>query len=247
VSEDEAFIRAVVDSPGDDTPRLVYADWLDDRDDPRGPYLRAEMKCATKPKPAAMKKLLKLGKPLDAVWVARVSRPPVGVCIQTSYFRRYAPPATAKKIDAMAKEFGVIFPPEYRAFLLNFNGGWLAVYPDDEEPDESNEVLGDVAWMTTSARELFARTHASNRHCGLFPIGALAGAAGHNTLLGVGLPNTAPSKLLGGVFYSCRDSEPWTANGEFIEVENWDHKTANSLPEFLAGWERDASEDADRD
>src|SRR5262249_19542994 len=27
VSEDEAFIRAVVDGPGDDTPRLVYADW----------------------------------------------------------------------------------------------------------------------------------------------------------------------------------------------------------------------------
>ena len=42
MTEDEAFIRAIVDSPGDDTPRLVYADWLDDRADPRGAYLRAE-------------------------------------------------------------------------------------------------------------------------------------------------------------------------------------------------------------
>ncbi len=42
MNEDEAFIRVIVDSPGDDTPRLVYADWLDDRGDPRGPYLRAE-------------------------------------------------------------------------------------------------------------------------------------------------------------------------------------------------------------
>jgi len=33
VSEDEAFIRTIVDGPGDDTPRLVYADWLDDRAD----------------------------------------------------------------------------------------------------------------------------------------------------------------------------------------------------------------------
>lgn len=42
MSEDEAFIRAIVDNPGDDTARLVYADWLDERNDPRGPYLRAE-------------------------------------------------------------------------------------------------------------------------------------------------------------------------------------------------------------
>ena len=42
MTEDEAFVRAVVDGPGDDTPRLVYADWLDDRNDPRCAYLRAE-------------------------------------------------------------------------------------------------------------------------------------------------------------------------------------------------------------
>ena len=42
MSDDEAFIRAIVDSPGDDTPRLVYADWLDEHSDPRGDYLRAE-------------------------------------------------------------------------------------------------------------------------------------------------------------------------------------------------------------
>ena len=42
MTEDEAFIRAIVQSPGDETARLVYADWLDDRDDPRGTYLRTE-------------------------------------------------------------------------------------------------------------------------------------------------------------------------------------------------------------
>ena len=29
MTDDEAFIRCIVDHPGDDTPRLVYADWLD--------------------------------------------------------------------------------------------------------------------------------------------------------------------------------------------------------------------------
>jgi uncharacterized protein (TIGR02996 family) len=35
VTDDEAFIGAIVDAPGDDAPRLVYADWLDERGDPR--------------------------------------------------------------------------------------------------------------------------------------------------------------------------------------------------------------------
>jgi uncharacterized protein (TIGR02996 family) len=33
VTDDEAFIRAIVDAPGDDAPRLIYADWLDERGD----------------------------------------------------------------------------------------------------------------------------------------------------------------------------------------------------------------------
>lgn len=44
--DDEAFIRAIVDAPCDDAPRLIYADWLDERDDPRGAYLRAEVEFA---------------------------------------------------------------------------------------------------------------------------------------------------------------------------------------------------------
>ena len=40
---EEAFLRAIVDRPGDDTPRLVYADWLDDHDaSARAAFLRAE-------------------------------------------------------------------------------------------------------------------------------------------------------------------------------------------------------------
>ena len=38
--DEEAFLRAVALAPADDAPRLVYADWLDDRGDPRAAYLR---------------------------------------------------------------------------------------------------------------------------------------------------------------------------------------------------------------
>jgi uncharacterized protein (TIGR02996 family) len=33
MTHDEAFLQAILDSPDDDTPRLVYADWLDEHGD----------------------------------------------------------------------------------------------------------------------------------------------------------------------------------------------------------------------
>jgi uncharacterized protein (TIGR02996 family) len=40
MSDEEALIRAVLAAPGDGTTRLVYADWLEERGDPRAGYLR---------------------------------------------------------------------------------------------------------------------------------------------------------------------------------------------------------------
>src|SRR3954447_20222239 len=34
------FLRAIHDRPNDDLPRLIFADWLDERGDWRGPLLR---------------------------------------------------------------------------------------------------------------------------------------------------------------------------------------------------------------
>lgn len=38
--DEAAFLDAVLASPNDDTARLVYADWLDERDDPLGEFVR---------------------------------------------------------------------------------------------------------------------------------------------------------------------------------------------------------------
>jgi uncharacterized protein (TIGR02996 family) len=40
MNEEDAFLRAILAAPGDASPRLVYADWLEERGDPRGGYLR---------------------------------------------------------------------------------------------------------------------------------------------------------------------------------------------------------------
>lgn len=40
--DDEAFLRSIADNLADDTARLVYADWLEERDDPRANFLRVQ-------------------------------------------------------------------------------------------------------------------------------------------------------------------------------------------------------------
>jgi uncharacterized protein (TIGR02996 family) len=41
------LIRAIIEDPDDDGPRLVYADFLDERNDPRGELIRVQCERAT--------------------------------------------------------------------------------------------------------------------------------------------------------------------------------------------------------
>jgi uncharacterized protein (TIGR02996 family) len=47
--QDDAFLQAILASPDDDTPRLVYADWLDERGAPRGEFIRVQCELARLP------------------------------------------------------------------------------------------------------------------------------------------------------------------------------------------------------
>jgi len=120
---EEGFLHELLERPGDDAPRLVYADWLEERGDPRADYLRAEVARARRPGRRAEAKARKLAAGLDAVWVARVSRPPLGVCCDHVRFTRGGPPRTPADLDAAEARLGARLPPDFRAFLLNYNGG----------------------------------------------------------------------------------------------------------------------------
>ena len=138
MSDDETFIRAIIDHRGDETSRLVYADWLDDRDDPRGAFLRAEAEWARTGKKE--KALRALAAKLDPVWVARVSRPPVGICADKIVMRTDREPATPADLDAAEKQLKFELPAEFRALCLNWNGGTpepLYYWPKDSRPPYS--------------------------------------------------------------------------------------------------------------
>lgn len=83
MNEEQAFLREIETTPDDNTHRLVYADWLDDRGDGgRAAYLRAEVELAAQ-KPNRRKaieprrRLMDTRAGLDPVWLARLEQPRV--------------------------------------------------------------------------------------------------------------------------------------------------------------------------
>jgi uncharacterized protein (TIGR02996 family) len=46
----DAFLQAIIEAPDDDTPRLAYADWLDENGDPeQAEFIRGQLELATLP------------------------------------------------------------------------------------------------------------------------------------------------------------------------------------------------------
>jgi uncharacterized protein (TIGR02996 family) len=55
MTHDEAFLQAMIETPDDDTPRLVYADWLDEHGDPdRAEFIRIQCELAARTGPGTV-------------------------------------------------------------------------------------------------------------------------------------------------------------------------------------------------
>src|SRR3954451_22388779 len=52
MTEERDFLDAIADAPDDDDLRLIYTDWLDERDDPRGEFIRVQIELARWPEDA---------------------------------------------------------------------------------------------------------------------------------------------------------------------------------------------------
>src|SRR5262245_30391979 len=52
-----AFLADIKEHPGDDTPRLILADWLQDQGDPRGEFIRLQCLQARRPADLAQQPL----------------------------------------------------------------------------------------------------------------------------------------------------------------------------------------------
>jgi uncharacterized protein (TIGR02996 family) len=125
MNDEDTFFAAILATPADNTVRLAFSDWLKEQDDPRGEYLRAEVRWAISRGSGDEARVRQLGEALDPVWCAQVSRPPVGVCCAHVQFspNPKAKPVTSDDLDRLEKRFAITLPTDYRAFLQNYNGG----------------------------------------------------------------------------------------------------------------------------
>ncbi|HKA06202.1 MAG TPA: TIGR02996 domain-containing protein [Gemmataceae bacterium] len=88
MSEEAAFLRAIQANPKDDVPRLVYADWLDERGDEhsrrKAAFLRLTAKLMTTRSRMGRAywetKLRPLAPALDSKWLSIVSKMPIEAC-----------------------------------------------------------------------------------------------------------------------------------------------------------------------
>lgn len=71
MTHEAAFLAAIAEHPEDSVLRLVYADWLDEHDEPsKAAFLRAE--CAPQ---TSRDHLRRIAEPLSGEWLAAVGRP----------------------------------------------------------------------------------------------------------------------------------------------------------------------------
>src|SRR5271170_4452357 len=99
MNPDADFLAAIRASPYDDALRLVYADWLEERGDPRGEFLRLEL---IVDRPAhhdlhEVSRLQELQHTLDRDWVLTVGRASFGrvsrlYCGEPTTLESYRPP-----------------------------------------------------------------------------------------------------------------------------------------------------------
>jgi uncharacterized protein (TIGR02996 family) len=80
IMHDEAdFLRKLLENPADDTTRLVYADWLDERADPDSASKAQFLRLAARPD-ADESEFQRLAGQFDSDWLAMVSRLKVESC-----------------------------------------------------------------------------------------------------------------------------------------------------------------------
>ena len=70
MSDEAAFLKGLRDNPADDTTRLVYADWLDERNDPRAEFIRLRQQQAQ-----LTARINELAGQFDPAWLAAVGGP----------------------------------------------------------------------------------------------------------------------------------------------------------------------------
>jgi uncharacterized protein (TIGR02996 family) len=90
MNDETPFIEAILANPEDEAPRLIYADWLEERGDARGELLRVENALAKLPPgdgrgPSLRSRLQQLRQGIGEEWLALIDRSRIEGCVRFHY------------------------------------------------------------------------------------------------------------------------------------------------------------------
>jgi uncharacterized protein (TIGR02996 family) len=90
MSIERQFLDEIHAAPYDESPRLVYADWLEERGDPRAEYLRLECELVGLKDDDALfrelaPRLQELREAIDPAWLAEVGRTRIANCLTVAF------------------------------------------------------------------------------------------------------------------------------------------------------------------
>jgi uncharacterized protein (TIGR02996 family) len=167
MTDDTSFVEAIRARPWDESLRLVYADWLEERGDARADYLRAEsaataeLRFQDRPEGDQARSLLdRLGQlraGFDPGWLAAVGRPdwillekgdPKTIQAATVRHTELTPPEvpTQHQVSLFALgpgRFGLVFWPPLPPYEFCNLVGWLG------DPRRNKGVASAAGWLTS--------------------------------------------------------------------------------------------------
>jgi uncharacterized protein (TIGR02996 family) len=90
MNDETPFIEAILANPEDEAPRLIYADWLEERGDARGEFLRLENALANLPRgdargPSLRARIQEVRQGIGVEWLAQVDRSRIEGCVQFAF------------------------------------------------------------------------------------------------------------------------------------------------------------------
>jgi len=139
-SEDRAFLRAIGSEPNDITCRLVYADWLEERNDPRSSFVRLQVERLkvdpVSPDHIQLWQLEQTARQsFDAYWLAHLD-PPVWCVVGNIVGEHPAGPQQSETRHGTR-----LFRPNAKVYLASTRHIW-AVFESSSERFESLRVVG---------------------------------------------------------------------------------------------------------
>ena len=197
MSDDRAFLDALRADPADNARWLVYADWLDDRGDPRGEYIRLVHALAAHPDPDRRRQAERGSPDLARDWLAEVEQPALMRANPTPYPASWSggdlgdvrPTASTyggydyRTLPPVPVEWLVRFDDWYTRMAAGVEPGGRQADEEDEDEDyaamrdlrEEDRLKNAIPRLSVAANEFglklpdpFARFFLDDRHPGLF-------------------------------------------------------------------------------